>query len=78
MKNWRDLFPHADKVAHFLSGFFIAFYIAWIFDSPDLGFGIAFVVGLIKELYDQYHWKSGSWADWLVTILGGTLVLFIW
>jgi hypothetical protein len=36
------------------------------------------VVGLAKELYDQYHWKSGSWADWLVTILGGTLVLFIW
>jgi uncharacterized membrane protein YeaQ/YmgE (transglycosylase-associated protein family) len=78
MKNWRDLFPHADKVAHFLAGLFISFVIACVFNSPDFGFVIAFVAGLVKELYDQYHWKSGSWADWLATIIGGTLVLFIW
>jgi hypothetical protein len=78
MKNWRDLFPHADKVAHFLAGLFISFVIAWVFNSPDLGFLIAFVSGFAKELYDQYHWKSGSWEDWLATIIGGTLVLFIW
>jgi hypothetical protein len=73
MKNWRDLFPHADKVAHFLAGLFNASFVAWIFESPDLGFAVALVAGLY-----QYHWKSGSRADWLVNILGGTLVLFIW
>jgi hypothetical protein len=52
--------------------------IAWVFNSPDFGFVVAFVAGFAKELYDQYHWKSGSWEDWLATIIGGTLVLFIW
>jgi uncharacterized membrane protein YccC len=78
MKKWRDLFPHADKVAHFLAGLFISLVIAWAFNSPDFGFVVAFVAGFAKELYDQYHWKSGSWEDWLATIIGGTLVLFIW
>lgn len=78
MRNWRNLFPHADKVVHFIAGFVIAFVVAFIFDSPDAGFFVAFVAGLTKELYDNYFWNNGSYLDWFATILGGGLLLLIW
>lgn len=78
MKNWRNLFPHADKVAHFIAGFLIALSIAFVFGSPDAGFFFAFVSGLAKELYDNFRWKNGSYLDWFATILGGGLLLLIW
>lgn len=78
MKNWRNLFPHADKVAHFLAGFVIALVVTLIIGMPDIGFGIAFVAGLAKERYDHEVHGKGSYLDWFATILGGALLWILW
>jgi hypothetical protein len=78
MKNWRNLFPHADKVAHFLAGFVIALIVTIIVKIPDYGFGAAFIAGLAKERYDHEVYGKGSYLDWFATIAGGALVWIIW
>lgn len=78
MKNWRNLFPHVDKVVHFIAGFVIALIVAFIVKVPDYGFGAAFIAGLAKERYDHEVYGKGSYADWFATIAGGALLWLLW
>lgn len=47
------LFPHADKVIHFVAGVLIALTLLIITKEPWFGFGGALVVGGYKEFSDH-------------------------
>lgn len=79
------LFPHADKVMHFIVGALIAILVLWITNTPWYGFSGAFLAGLYKEFVD--HNKQGSisrqyaissYLDWFATIAGGLFIELIW
>lgn len=85
MKNYilklANLFPHADKVLHFIAGALIALLILIVVNEPWFGFAGALLAGLYKEFSD--HTKSGAggyntWLDWIATMAGGVCIELIW
>lgn len=80
-----NLFPHADKVLHFVAGALIALLIQVIVNEPWFGFAGAFLAGLYKEFSDNAKQQSvskkyvgSSYLDWLSTIIGGLFIELIW
>lgn len=70
-RNWLAQYPYADKVAHFIMGFLVAWIASIFFSDKWVCFGIGMVAGLAKEFYDDYVAKlNGSWFDWFATIAG--------
>lgn len=67
-----NLFPYADKVAHFLFiGFPITSLSIWIGFDKWTAFGFGFVAGLAKEMgWDFFKKGHVSWFDWFATIAG--------
>ena len=79
------LFPHSDKVMHFIAGALIATLVLWITNEPWFGFAGAFLAGLYKEFVDHNKQESisrqyaiSSYLDWFATIAGGLLIDLIW
>lgn len=76
------LFPHADKVLHFIAGALIALLILIIVNTPWFGFAGAFLAGLYKEFSDHTKAQSGggksTWLDWFATMAGGLFIELIW
>ena len=62
-----------DKVLHFAAGFTIALIGALIWDN-EIGFALAILAGISKEIYDQFKYGGFDWKDLLVTILGGLII----
>ena len=57
-----------DKVLHFMFGFFIFVFFGWI---P------LFVDAIGKEIYDEWSYGGADPKDFLVTIIGGIIPLFL-
>ena len=81
MKKLANLFPHADKVLHFIAGALVALIVLLITNEPWFGFAGALLVGLGKEYSD--HLKSGNggiqtWLDWFATMAGGVFIELLW
>lgn len=74
-----SLFPHADKVAHFIAGFIACLVFHYLFKAEIwTAFGLAMVLGLIKEMVYDFFWKGHvSWFDWISTIAGALLMVWI-
>lgn len=79
------MFPHADKVLHFIAGALIALLIQVIVNEPWFGFAGAFLAGLYKEFSDHTKkeaiskkYAGSSYLDWFATILGGLFIELIW
>jgi hypothetical protein len=77
LKKLANLFPHADKVLHFIVGALVSLVICLFVSDPAFGFAGAFLIGLGKEYSD--HIRSGSggiqtWLDWFATMAGGAFV----
>jgi hypothetical protein len=67
-----------DKQLHFLSGATIAFTVS-LFGGIWLGFVVTAIVGLLKEVYDNYHpdkHTADVW-DFIATGLGGLFAVII-
>ena len=62
-----------DKVLHFAAGFTIALIGALIF-GKEIGFALAILAGISKEIYDQFKYGGFDWKDLLTTILGGLII----
>lgn len=68
-----------DKVKHFIAGFvicivgyFLISTLAIPVQASLIGMLLAFLAGLLKELYDKYIKKTYfDWLDWAVTNVGG-------
>lgn len=77
-----SLFPHADKVLHFIVGSLIATLVLAVTGQPWLGFSAAFLAGLYREFSDHIKAKSSlgvnTWLDWIATMLGGLVVELVW
>ena len=68
IEQWYKSFPQ-DKLLHYFVCYFIATIIG-IPTYPAIGFAVAVVIGLLKEILD---WKKGgkfSYADFMFDILG--------
>jgi len=65
----------ADLILHFLVGFFFATVVTtWL--PPYTALIVAFIVGLLKELYDMN--KTGfDWKDLVLTITGGFIAFWL-
>jgi putative effector of murein hydrolase LrgA (UPF0299 family) len=70
-----------DKVKHFIAGFticIIGYFLISILAIPVqaslAGMLLAFLAGLLKELYDKFIKKTYfDWLDWAVTNVGGII-----
>jgi len=77
-------FPN-DKIKHLIAGFticivgyffilFIQRYFNFNVQASLVGMLLAFLAGLLKELYDKYIKKTYfDWLDWAVTNVGGII-----
>ena len=79
-----NLFPHSDKVLHFIAGASIALLVLFVTNEPWFGFAGAFLAGLYKEFVDHNKKEAiskkyavSSYVDWAATILGGLMVEWI-
>lgn len=79
INNFLNLFPHADKVLHFVAGFIACLVFHYLFKAEIwTAFGLAMTVGLIKEMVYDFFWKGHvSWLDWFATIAGALLMVWI-
>jgi hypothetical protein len=73
----QSIFP-IDKQLHFamgtIIGFSLALFIPWYF-----AFGVAVIVGALKELYDYYHPPhTCDFYDFLATAIGGGYVALLY
>lgn len=80
-----NLFPHADKVLHFIAGALISLLVLFIMKEPWYGFSAALLAGLYKEFIDHNKQDSiskkyaiNSYLDLAATILGGLFTEFLW
>jgi ABC-type uncharacterized transport system permease subunit len=85
MKKLANLFPHADKVLHFIAGALIAVLVLLVTNEPWFGFAGAFIAGLYKEFTDHLKQESisksygiNTWLDWFATMAGGVVVELLW
>jgi VanZ family protein len=74
-----------DKIKHFIAGFvvcivgyflilFIQRYLNFNVQASLAGMLLAFLAGLLKELYDKFIKKTYfDWLDWAVTNVGGII-----
>ena len=61
-----------DKKLHIIVGFCIGLVGAYFLRSAPLGFGLAWLAGIAKEVYDKVSGKgTPEGLDWLATCLGG-------
>lgn len=82
LKKLATLFPHADKVMHFLAGAVIALVVLLVTGVEWYGMSAAFAAGLYKEYSDHVKLDTGiskkyaisSYLDWFATILGGVAI----
>ena len=77
-----------DKILHFSVGA-VASFVTYMTvlkytDNPIKSaiFSIlaAVLIGLLKEIYDQWKYKGFSFMDWIATVLGGlfmTIILYL-
>ena len=73
--NWlADLIPK-DKLLHMVAGLIIWSFIS-IYDK-DIAFSLVVVVGILKEVYDEYKYKGGDIEDLLTTIALPTMLYLI-
>tara|TARA_R110000772_G_scaffold145504_1_gene255439 strand:+ start:4434 stop:4709 length:276 start_codon:yes stop_codon:yes gene_type:complete len=79
-----NLFPHADKVLHFIVGALISLITCLLIQNPgdksQYGMAFATIFGLGKEYGD--HVKKGAggidtWLDLFATMLGGAVVAYM-
>jgi len=70
-----------DRLLHFGVGTFISIggtlfaeQIGW---SPVLGFMLAIVAGVLKEVKDEYTYDGGDFVDLFATALGAAFGVFI-
>ena len=76
-----------DKIKHFIAGFVVCivgyflirfflelFTIPFYVQASLAGMLLAFLAGLLKELYDKFIKKTYfDWLDWAVTNVGGII-----
>ena len=74
-----------DKIKHFIAGFVICIvglfliltiqrYCNFDIQASLAGMLLAFLAGLLKELYDKFIEKTYfDWLDWAVTNIGGII-----
>lgn len=82
IKNWikrilADL-SQKDKVYHIAINFIIVLFLSVLF-NPSIGLGIAIIVSLGKETYEEYRSEGSGW-DWedlFADIIGMILGLFV-
>lgn len=70
-----------DKVLHFMLSMIVALLVTillkWVQNDDILavcgGWGVAFFVGLGKEIYDESEGGESDSADWLADMIGATV-----
>lgn len=62
ISNLINLIKTNDKVKHLLCNFIIVIAFGLMF-NPAIGLGLALVVSLLKEVYDEYRENGTGW-DW--------------
>lgn len=72
-----------DKALHLIVGFAIAIVFGFMTGHPEIGAGIAFLIGVAKEMWDFEHPKTHQveFLDAFVTAIGGGFgcaVLYMW
>ena len=65
-----------DKILHFCAGAFITAVIGFLFKMPIVGFLLACLVGLVKEVWDINH-GTAEFLDFISTASGAFLVMLI-
>ena len=65
-----------DKILHFMAGAFISVVVGYLTRMPFLGFLVACLIGLIKEVWDINH-GTAEFLDFVATALGAFLVMLI-
>jgi len=65
-----------DKILHFMAGAFISVVVGYLTRMPILGFLVACLIGLIKEVWDINH-GTAEFLDFVATACGGFLVMLI-
>lgn len=86
-----DWLGNEDKKGHMRAGFLTAFFIALVLSlilnvwlAVFGGIGVAFLVGIAKEVLDYFDRKKHTvdlWdaiATWIGGVLGGGLILIMW
>lgn len=75
----KDFFLKTDKLLHMLVTSFIVMISTLIFklcgcgvESVAFGWGVAFVIGIGKEIYDEATNKSSEEKDWVADLIGAT------
>ena len=66
-----------DKWLHFIGGFVISIVGMILFNHAPFAFLLAILVGLAKELMDDFIYGGFDFLDWLATVLGGSLILLL-
>lgn len=61
-----------DKVAHFYAGLAICLAVS-LFVSPIIGFGVAILAGVAKEIVDKMGFGTADPWDFVATAVGGLL-----
>ena len=79
IKIMKNFFLKTDKLLHILATTFIVLISTVIFkllgcgiESVAYGWGIAFVAGMGKEIYDESKNKSSEEKDWIADLIGAT------
>lgn len=61
--------PYGDKGCHYIAGLIIAI-VAAPFIGPLYAFLLGVLIGLLKELLDEYNYQGGDFFDFLTTAAG--------
>ena len=81
----KKLLFETDKQLHFLACFSVAIVVALVMrkcgntklDASLYGWIAAFIVGVLKEVYDEIKYKGADKRDWLADIIGFTIGVVI-
>lgn len=69
-KKLLQLIERNDKVQHFLICYFITSSLLMMFGWVYMAFIVAMLIGVAKEVYDEYFKNGWCWRDMLANFLG--------
>lgn len=67
-----------DKALHFIFGVALAFIVMWLSGSMVAASFAAIAAGAIKEVHDLKYGGVVDGEDFVMTVLGGAVVLVAW
>ena len=66
-----------DKLMHMIAGFIISLLTGWLTHNVLIGFTVALVAGVVKEVYDYFGHGTSELNDIIATAQGGAIGLII-